>query len=167
VTLVRPLLKVRRAELAAIASASGWPIVDDPANRDPRHDRTRTRTLLAATPALDPGRLAATAAHLADVEAALAWAVDRGWAGRATFTGESVSLDVAGLPSELARRLIVRAITHLNPAATPRGPDVVRLVARLESGGRATLGGVIVTAGPLWRFRIAPPHRKTGQNGAA
>ncbi len=167
VTLVRPLLGVRRAELAAIAAATGWPLVDDPANRDPRHDRTRARALLAATPWLDAASLATAASHLAEAEAALVWAADRAWAGRAVADAHTVGLDVAGLPGELVRRLVVRAIFHLNPAATPRGPDVVRLIFRLESGGRATLGGIVATGGPLWRFKIAPSHRKTGQNGAA
>jgi tRNA(Ile)-lysidine synthase len=167
VTLVRPLLGVRRTELAAIAGVSGWPLVDDPANRDPRHDRTRARALLAATPWLDPARLAAAAAHLMEAEAALAWTADRAWAGRAGLETAGIALDAAGLPGELARRLVVRAISHLNPAAAPRGPDVDRLMSRLESGGRATLAGIIATGGPVWRFKIAPLHRKSGQNGAA
>jgi tRNA(Ile)-lysidine synthase len=160
VTLVRPLLGMRRAELAAVAAASGWPLVDDPSNRDPRHDRTQARALLAATSWLDPARLAAAAAHLADAEAALDWATVRAWAGRATATGDMVSLDAAGLPDELVRRLVERAIRHLDPGAAPRGPDVIRLVARLTAGGRASMAGIVATGGPLWIFRIAPPRRQ-------
>jgi tRNA(Ile)-lysidine synthase len=166
VTLVRPLLGVRRAELAGIAAATGWPLVDDPTNRDRRHDRTAARALLAATPWLDPARLAAAAAHLADAEAALAWTVERAWAGRAVIDPAGLSLDVAGLPVELVRRLVARAVTHLCPGATLRGPDVARLVAALAQGRRATLAGVIATGGPLWRFKIAPPRRADGWQGA-
>ena len=83
VTLVRPLLGVRRAALAAIVAEVGIVPVTDPTNDDPHYDRTHARRLLASTPWLDAARLADSAAHLAEAEAALDWAADRAWAGRA------------------------------------------------------------------------------------
>ena len=161
VTLVRPLLSRRRAELAAIASATGWPLADDPSNRDPHYSRTAARALLAATPWLDVPNIAATAAHLAAAEAALAWAADRAWAGRATCTPTHVILDTAGLPAELVRRLVLQALASLAPAAQPRGPDLARLIARLTTGGTATLAGIRVTGGPTWLFSPAAPRNAT------
>ncbi len=157
VTLVRPLLTVRRAALAAIAVESGWVIADDPTNRDPHYARTRARQLLAAAAWLDAGQMAAAAAHLADAEAALAWAADRAWAGRARVDGGIVALDAAGLPDELVRRLALRAIAVLAPDAAPRGPDVARLVARMQTGGSGTLAGVRGAGGMPWRFQQARP----------
>lgn len=159
VTLVRPLLGIRRAALATIAAASGWPLADDPANRDPRFDRTCARAVLAATPWLDPPRLAAAAAHAADVEAALAWTADLAWTGRAVVTAAGVSLDALGLPLELQRRLVARAIAAVLPAAPPRGSALIRLVARLAAGGTGTLAGVKAAGGRLWRFTRAPQRR--------
>ncbi len=159
VTLVRPLLGVRRAELAAIAVASGWPAVDDPANRNPRFARTAARSLLGATPWLDVSRMAEAVAHLADAEAALAWATNRAWAGGAHVTAVGIALDTAGLPAEITRRLVHRALVSLAPDAAPRGPDVARLIARLMAGGTATLAGVRATGGgSLWHFSPARPR---------
>lgn len=162
VTLVRPLLGVRRAALAQVAAAGGWPLVDDPGNRNPAHDRTHARALLATVPWLDPARLAAAAAHLADAEAALAWATERGWAGRAQPDAGGVTLDVAGLPDALVHRLVTRAIGHLCPGAVVRGPDVKRLIGRLNCGGKGSLAGVVASGGTSWRFRVAPARRPAG-----
>ncbi|OYU15451.1 MAG: tRNA lysidine(34) synthetase TilS [Alphaproteobacteria bacterium PA4] len=162
VTLLRPLLAVRRAELAAVLAASGWPSVDDPSNRDPHYTRTHARALLAASDWLDVPAVAAAAAHLAEVEAALAWTADRAWAGRADCTADAILLDLAGLPPELARRLIRRALAALAPEITPRGPEIARLQARLAAGGTATLAGIKIESGPVWRFGLAPPSRQKG-----
>jgi len=157
VMLVRPLLDWRRDELAP--HAAGWRLADDPANRDPRHFRTRARALLAATPWLDAARLADAAAHLGDAEAALAWAADRAWAGSAVVTGDRVTLDVTDLPAELVQRLLRRALAAVVPAAAPRGPALVRLAATLAAGGTATLAGVRARGGPVWTFGPAPARR--------
>ena len=161
VMLVRPLLGVARTDLAAIVAAAGWDAVADPANHDPRHDRTAARAVLAATPWLAPARLAAAAAHLGDAEAALAWAAERAWAGGAAVADVGVSLDVAGLPDELVRRLVVRALALLAPDARLDGTRVAALVARLRAGRAATLAGVAARGGPNWQFSRAAPRRKT------
>ena len=44
--LIRPLLGWRKSALEAIARGAGLSPVDDPSNRDPRHDRSRIRQLL-------------------------------------------------------------------------------------------------------------------------
>ena len=161
VLLVRPLLGVSRADLAAIVAVAGWDAVADPANHDPRHDRTAARAALAATPWLLPARLAAAAAHLGDAEAALDWAADRAWAGGAAVTDDRIDLDVAGLPDELVRRLVGRALVVLAPDSETDGTRVAALVARLRVGGAATLAGVAARGGPTWQFSRAAPRRKT------
>lgn len=161
VTLVRPFLGVRRAALARVVAAARWSAVDDPANADRRYDRTATRALLAATPALDVPVLAAAAAHLADAEAALEWAVDRAWAGAVRIEGGTLALDVGDLPDELVRRLMLRAITILVPSATPRGPAVAALQRRLAAGETSTIAGIRARGGPVWRFSAAPVRRKS------
>jgi tRNA(Ile)-lysidine synthase len=162
--LVRPLLGLRKAELAAIAAAAGWQAVADPANRDPRHDRTTIRALLAATPVLDVAALAASAGHLAAEAEALDWAAARAWDGRVTFEEQSLNIDAFGLPAALVQRLLARGIAQL--AGQPaRGSDIARLAARLGAGKAATVAGVMVRPGPVWRLSLAPPRSKARQSG--
>lgn len=162
VTLVRPLLGVRRAALAALVAAAGWHPVEDPSNADRRFDRTAARALLAQTPAFDVPRLAAIAANLAAAEATIDWAAARAWAGAAELGVNRIALDVAGLPDELVRRLVLRAIATLNPLAAPHGPSLAALRARLAAGGTGTLAGVKARGGAIWVFSCAAPRRKTG-----
>jgi tRNA(Ile)-lysidine synthase len=159
VTLVRPLLGVRRAVLAAVVADAGIAAVVDPTNDDPHYDRTHARRLLATTPWLDAASLAASAAHLAEAEAALGWATDRAWAGRAEIGKAEVTLDAAGLPQALVRRLVARAIGQLVPSARPRGAEITRLMARLDTGDSGTLAGVKARGGTVWHFTLAPPCR--------
>lgn len=163
VMLVRPLLGVPRATLAGIAAGSGWQLADDPGNRDARRPRTRARALLAETPWLPAEKLAAAAAHVAEAEAALDWVVDRAWDGRAGRQAGLLTLDTAGLPPLLVRRLVLRALAELG-APPPRGVALTRLLAVLAAGRTATLGGVKARGGAVWRFETAPPRRQIAAN---
>jgi tRNA(Ile)-lysidine synthase len=160
VRVVRPLLDVPRADLAAIVVAEGWQPADDPSNRDPRFDRTAARALLAATPWLEPSRIAAASAHLRAADEALAWATDAAWRSRVTARDGQIRIDGEGLPQELQRRLLLAAFVALG-AEAPEGPMLERFRARLEGGGAATVGGVRARAGParLWTLGRAPPRR--------
>jgi tRNA(Ile)-lysidine synthase len=156
--VARPLLGWRRAELAAVVADEGIAAVADPTNADPRFDRARLRAALAGADWLDVPALARSAAALAEVEAALAWAAERGWTERVRATGEGFALEPGGLPAELCRRLVLRILGDLAPAAAPRGDEVSRLIARLEAGRTATLAGVKASGGACWRFAAAPPR---------
>ncbi len=159
VTVLRPLLGWRRDDLRAMLPAT-WVVADDPSNRDGRHDRTHARALLAREPWLAPRRLAATAAHLADAEAALAWAAERASASRMRPTATGLLLDVEGLPFELRRRLLEQALAGLGRAVD--GSAVARLARRLEAGGSGTLAGVRVLArADCWDVSPAPPRRES------
>lgn len=159
VMLVRPLLACRKTDLAAIAAADGWQVVDDPSNRDPRHDRTSVRALLAANPGLDAGALAASATHLAAEAEALAWAADLAWAGRVREADGTLLVDAGGLPAALVQRVLARAVETL--AGRPaRGSDIARLAARLGEGRTGTLAGLVARPGPIWRLSVTPPPQK-------
>lgn len=160
VTLLRPLLAWRRAELADIVAAAGLSAVDDPSNRSDAYDRTRFRTLLAGTDLLPPDRLAAAASHLAESEEALAWAAQREWESRSRRDGETILLDAEGLPAELRRRLVARAITEIRGDAEWRADKLAALVVAVAGGGIANIAGVLVTGGGgRWRFEPEPPRR--------
>lgn len=175
--LARPLLGWRRADLAAVAQAAGMVVVHDPSNRDSRFERVRVRQGLAeAVDWLDPEGLAASAAHLADADAALEWmaqgAMARQW--QPGTDGESGQLTVPpGLPRALGLRLLERVLEALGADwAAPRGTEMARWFHTLDSGGIATLAGVrgqgqarsgdqarSSDQARIWHFRKAPAHR--------
>lgn len=159
ILLVRPLLDWRRDELHAIVAAAGLQPAEDPANRNPRHDRTRARALLAAIDWPEPARLAASAANLADAVEALQFAAGRLGEERQRADGDALLIDADGLPRELKRRLLLIALQRLGEPA-PRGPELMRAIAALEQGGTATLGKLKLEGGRLWRLSPAPPRNR-------
>ena len=159
VTLVRPVLDWRRAELRAIVAAAGLTPVDDPTNRDPRHDRTRFRGLLAEADWADPERLASSARWLADADEAIEWAMEGLIATRLTQDAAGASIDPDGLPRELQRRLLLAAFDRLG-AARPRGPDLDRALSALIGGKRVTLSGLKLTGGASWQLAKEPRPRR-------
>jgi len=159
VMLVRPLLDWRRAELGAIVAAAKLVAVDDPSNRDPRHDRTRFRGLLAESDWADPERLASSARWLADADEAIEWAMTDLVATRLADDGAAISLDPHGLPRELQRRLLLAAFDR-HQAPRPRGPDLDRALAALAAGKKATLSGLKLVGGEKWRLEKEAKRRR-------
>jgi len=159
--VIRPLLGWRRAELGAIVAAAGIVAVDDPSNVSDRFDRARLRKQLAAIDWIDPSRVAASAAALADAEDAIVWMVRQLGTDRIAADSDSLTLDPSGLPFELVRRLVEQCVRQIDPAAEIRGSALYRMVKALESGETAMLGDVAAVAPSpaAWRFRKAPPRR--------
>lgn len=159
VLLVRPLLAWRRAELAAIVAAAGITPVDDPANRDPRHDRSRFRGMLAEADWADAERLAASARWLADADAALDWALQPLLASRLSGAGASLTVDAQDLPREIQRRLLLAAFERMG-VQRPRGPELDRARKALRAGKTTTLSGLKLEPGPPWMLSVAPRRRR-------
>jgi tRNA(Ile)-lysidine synthase len=157
--IIRPLLGWRRAELSAVVEAAGIDPVSDPGNADDRFDRVRIRTALAAAEWIDQAALARSAAALAEADEALEWTAERLLLERATAHASEFQLDPSGLPAELSRRLLLRLLRQIDPRAMPRGRELSRLLATLESGRPATLAGIRCSGGAVWRFERAPPRR--------
>nr|WP_246617201.1 tRNA lysidine(34) synthetase TilS [Sphingomonas yunnanensis] len=162
--LLRPLLAWRRAELRALVEGTGAFFVDDPSNTDPRHDRTRVRAALAATPALDPVALAASAGYLAEAEEVITRLAEWLWAEH--WQGPDRPFAVTGEPRELRRRLLRRALHATRaehaivlPAFTDSS-NIEPLLDALEARRGAVQAGVKVEVGEKgWIFRVAPPRR--------
>ncbi|MEA3033960.1 MAG: tRNA(Ile)-lysidine synthase [Sphingomonadales bacterium] len=157
--LCRPLLGWRRDELSRLVSECGLTPVDDPANADEAYDRVRIRRRLAQAPWLDSAALARSAAALAEAEEALETVAARLFAERARRDGEALHLDPQGLPRELLRRLVLRALGTIVRGDPPRGEQVTALIADLQSGAIVTLAGAKCSGGKTWRFEPAPPRR--------
>jgi tRNA(Ile)-lysidine synthase len=160
VTLVRPLLEWRRAELAAVVAAAGLTPIDDPANRDPRHDRSRFRFMLAEADWADPERLAASARWLADADEALEWALASLLESRVIRSGAAITVDAEGLPREMQRRLLLAGFDRMG-AHRPRGPDLDRARKALAAGKVVTLSALKLEPGPPWMLSAAPAKRRS------
>ena len=156
--LLRPLLGFRRAELAEVVTAAGIEAANDPSNQDDRFDRARLRKALGAVDWLEVPALAASAAHLADADAALDWAAQREWS-------ECVSRAPMGLtyrpqaPRAVALRVIARIVRELD-GEEPRGSAVARLFESLLAREPASLGALVARVTPDgWSFVKAPRRR--------
>ena len=169
--LVRPLLHVPKARLVATLRAARVPYSEDPSNRDPRFTRARLRGLMPALAreGLDARGLARLAARIRRAEATVEFAVDVArdalapppWRPGAPVVFETVRF--AGLPAEVALRLLGRAVTHVGD----EGPvELAKLEALYEALGQAqsrlrrTLAGAVITLG-IDRLTVerAPPRR--------
>jgi tRNA(Ile)-lysidine synthase len=164
--VLRPLLDWRRAELRLVVRRQGMPFADDPSNHDDRFERTRMRHLLDSHEWLAPANLARAAGYLAEADADLRAAVEWLWAARAVIGGEEVRVDAVGLPREIRRRLLRRAITAVRIAARIEEPafteasNVEAVLDGLESHRRVTQAGVLASVREgRWRLRPAPPRR--------
>jgi tRNA(Ile)-lysidine synthase len=157
-TVLRPLLRWRRAELAAIVAAAGLEAADDPSNADPDFDRVRMRAHISGAEWLDVPALARSAAALAEAEEALEATASRLFDERARVDG-AASLDPSGLPPELQRRLVLRCLRAVAPGAAPRGEQLAALISALAEGQVTTLAGSKCSGGDRWRFELAPPRR--------
>ena len=146
-TVVRPLLEVPRAELAAVCAALGLSPVDDPMNADPAHRRVWLRR--EVIPALEAGAardLRAVLARQATVARADADLLDE-LAGellsRAAGTGgglEAAALTAA--PEALARRAIRLWLGVPPPSAAH--VEAVMAVVRGEKTAAELPGGLEV-----------------------
>jgi tRNA(Ile)-lysidine synthase len=152
------LLGWRKAELEAIVSAAGISPARDPSNHDPRYDRTTARALLADVEWLDPRRIAATADHLADADAALAAVTLDRAATAIVDEGDAVTLRPTGL-REIDRRLLLLLLAE-RFGKHPNGPAVERGMAAAKRGETTTIADILWRVEPgVWRFRAAPPRR--------
>ncbi len=158
VLLVRPLLAWRRVELARIVADAGLTPAIDPANDDPRHDRTRVRRWLADSEWADPARLAAAAHHLGEADDALDWALAPLISARIASDGAALTIDPSNLPREFQRRLLLAAFARAE-APPPRGPELARAIDALTLGKSTTLGPLKLDGGSLWRVSPAPRRR--------
>jgi tRNA(Ile)-lysidine synthase len=138
--VLRPMLGWRHADLVALVHAAGVTPVDDPSNRDPRHDRARLRAAMAGQDFLDPLAASDSAAHLAEADAALHWAATQLAATHVQPHADGFDLTTGDWPEEMYRRILSQVMTT-NGAPPPRGAELDRFIATLKSGHPATLGG--------------------------
>lgn len=155
ISLLRPLLDWRRAELAEVVRAAGLVAVEDPSNANDRFDRVRIRKALADTDWLDVSAIARSAAHIAEADAALDWMAALEW--RSCVKKEPMGLKYRPqAPRAVALRVVARIVHELD-GEEPRGGGVARLFDTLVEGRPASIGQLVVrpNAGG-WSFAKAP-----------
>jgi tRNA(Ile)-lysidine synthase len=151
IRLLRPLLPVPRARLAATLQAWRQNWIDDPSNEDDAHTRIRLRRLLPslAETGVTPARLVGTATALGQARQAMEDAVADLLAAVAEIDPAGyLRLDPVGLasaPAEVSRRALARCLMTIGGGAyAPRQERLLRLHGRIAGGrlsGGATLGG--------------------------
>jgi tRNA(Ile)-lysidine synthase len=148
--LLRPLLAVPRARLAASLRDAGQDWIEDPSNRDEAYARVRLRAGagLLAREGLGPARLAVTARHLGRARAALEDGVTRLLARAVRLhPGGFAELEadrLAGAPPEIALRALARIAATIGAADHPPRLDRLERLYRALRGGLAagrTLAG--------------------------
>jgi tRNA(Ile)-lysidine synthase len=161
---VRPLLRLRRADLRRFVEGEGLPAVEDPTNTDPAVRRSIVRhDLLPGLGRVGPDPVAALA-RLADLarddDAALdAWADDVLERARRRVGDVLVVPDrvLAEVPVAVARRVVRRlletvALAAHGEAADPPSTATVTRVLELATGRTVHLPrGVHASAGGGWR----------------
>lgn len=156
--MLRPLLGFRRAELAEVIAAAGIEAAQDPSNEDDRFDRARLRKALSGADWLDVPALAASAAHLADADAALDWAAQREWSECVTKAPMGLTYRPQA-PRAVALRVIARIVSELDQEE-PRGSAVARVFDSLLARQPASIGNLVARATPEgWSFTKAPQRR--------
>jgi tRNA(Ile)-lysidine synthase len=166
--LVRPLLRLRRADLRRFVELEGLPVAHDPTNADPAVRRNLVRhELLPALGRIGPDPVGALArlADLArdDAEALEAWAeqVTRRVGRRVGDVRVVPDAALAAVPVAVARRVVRRLALEVGGAAAggagevdthpPSAATVARVLA-LAAGRTVDLpGGLRASAGGGWR----------------
>jgi tRNA(Ile)-lysidine synthase len=161
IRVLRPLLDMPRARLAATVAASGLEVVEDPSNANTSFARVRVRdeAAMLGSMGLTPERLAATTIHLARARDAIERAT-------ASLLGRSVVLHPAGFasldpapwraaPEEIRLRALAQLLTTIGGKVyPPRFDRLASLAASLAADGPGSgrvLGGCrIIARQGLW-----------------
>jgi tRNA(Ile)-lysidine synthase len=158
--IIRPLLGFSKQELVSICESNGVKPVSDPSNENADFARVAMRQYLASTDhPFRAERATRTAAAIAEASDALAWMTDHLAQERVTAQNGEVSCDVGGLPPELKRRLLLRALALMDPLLEPRGDAIDLVLTKMESGASAMIGDILCKGGPHWQFAKAPARR--------
>ncbi len=172
--ILRPMLGVRRYDIIAYCALHALNPAQDPSNVDPAFDRARLRMALADAAVqpiaawLDPISASISAQHLASDAEALDWVASQIADACIARDGDGICLTYQDCPDALWRRVVLRALQHLDPACQPRGGALDDAITAMTARQTAMLGNILIrpTKGaalsPMqWQMILAPP-RKSG-----
>jgi len=161
VTLLRPLLGVRRDQLRDYLRQNNLSWVEDPSNEDRRFERVRVRQAMEALQplGLTVEALSAVAGNMSKAREALDKQTYLEAQELARFESGAVVLnreELCTLPDEIIHRLLLRALQWVTGAVYPLRRRVMRdALSAVRSGGSLTLGGcrILCRAGQVWVCR--------------
>lgn len=161
VTWSRPLLTVDRQALRDFLMSEGIPWSDDPTNEDSRFDRIKIRKSwgVLASLGITPAALGQVAENMGAAREALLRQTSDAAAQCAELKAGAVSISAAAfatLPDEIARRLILSALSWINSAVyVPRRRSLQAAMHALAEDGSATVGGCHLRriGDAIWIFR--------------
>jgi tRNA(Ile)-lysidine synthase len=156
--IIRPLLEFTKAQMLVVCEMQGVTPCEDPSNANVDFDRVQVRNWLkSAPPLLDATRVSRTVDAVREAHEALEWMAARLEPERIVVSeNRGATLDPAGLPPELIRRLLIRALQSQDPQISPRGETIDRALETLAAGGKLTVGNLLCTGGTLWHIEHAP-----------
>ena len=163
-SLVRPLLDVGRAELAAVLAERGVTAVNDPSNRDTTFLRPRLRALMPALAreGFDTRAILAFGRHMARANTA----IEQAAGDLVAALGEDPRRGLGrfhAAPMEVRVRALERVIERRGQVQRrPSDAELERLArALLEPGAKRTLGALVFEASERegLRISVAPPRR--------
>lgn len=161
VTWVRPFLQIERSTLRAYLRDCDIAWCEDPSNENRDFERVRVRDALGVLDGLGikVSTLVDVAQNMTQAREALDWQTFLAARDAATLLHGAVAIDLRKfrlLPEEIARRLLVHAITWTAQCPyPPRRDAVARTLKAIRSGRGATLEGCQITVERviIWVYR--------------
>ena len=169
VSLLRPLLNIRRKELRNYAVKKKLPFIDDPSNDDENFERVKLRKILTQLPELADGAIK-TVERLTRVDWALMTTASNHFNKHAETAGKGLWLPAsffALFEDELCLRVAEQAIHTLDADSDIPLTGLEQLIERMKKDGfkGQTLAGCAI-APKVWKkrkgflFSPAPKRRK-------
>jgi tRNA(Ile)-lysidine synthase len=158
--IIRPCLNFTKTELMEICTNAGVSPIHDPSNDNVDFDRVALRQWLAANDApFDSKRALRTTSAISDASEALNWTVEHLQPSHLQLESATATLTPADLPREILRRLLLRALTHIQPDIAPRADSIDHALTLLSTGRVLTIGNILCSGGEKWTFRPAPSRK--------
>jgi len=157
--IIRPLLHFPKKLLANFVIEHGITAIDDPSNHDQSFDRVRVRKALSQLEGFDVTLASQSASAINHSRVAINWMVD-GLGSRHIRSSETgCALDCADFPHEIVRRLLLKCLHICDPALSPRGEQIERIITALQHGETITIGNILCKGGSKWTFAPAPKRQ--------
>ncbi|MCD9148404.1 tRNA lysidine(34) synthetase TilS [Pseudophaeobacter flagellatus] len=161
ITLIRPLLGLRRAELRAYLRSRGQTWIEDPSNQDERFDRIKTRKALGALEdlGLTVEALSTVAQNMGKAQRALGWYAFLAARDMIQHEVGAIVIELRkfrALPDEISHRLMSQALLWISGSQyPPRRQPMIDAVALAQRGGSLTLSGcrILGHKGNIWICR--------------
>jgi tRNA(Ile)-lysidine synthase len=157
--VIRPLLHLSKKELEEYLLSENITAVDDPSNHDQSFDRVRVRKALSQLDGFNVGLASQSAAALDDARKAIGWMVENLSAENIERDGDQCTLKANDFPHEILRRLVLKCLHICDPALSPRGPQLERIIVAMQQGETVTIGDTMCKGGKNWSFEPAPARR--------